>query len=279
MGKTLYCSDVDGTLARQGYYMTDDTLALVHQMVEQDINFTVCSGRFLSRTLPVMEACQLKIPGLCLSGALAYDCTAQRILKVFPIEQDVADLVLEKLQTLDHNCLATVYCPEENRCLLAFTREPKAQPFPMDKKNELGYLHDEIMVQDDLRPLLNSSQALLIDMAGDEVTMKTAYNLVKDLPKINVYLHESPHNKGLWVLDIVAGNSGKGNALLWLKDYLGADEAYGFGDHYNDLPMLLAADVGVAMEEAPEDMKAQVELVLPASPNCVPDFILSRETK
>ncbi len=279
MRKTVYCSDVDGTLARQGYYLTEDTLELVHKMVDKDIWFTVCSGRFLSRTLPVMEACKLKIPGICLSGALAYDCAERKILKVFPIEKEVSELVLEKLQSLDHNCLATVYRPEENRCMLAFTREPKAQPFPMDKKNELGYLHDEIVVQDDLRPLLNDSQALLIDMAGDEVTMKTAYNMVKDLPKINVYLHESPHNKGLWVLDIVSDKSGKGNALLWLKEYLGAEEAYGFGDHYNDLPMLLAADVGVAMEEAPEDMKAKVDMVLPASPNCVPDFIMARELK
>ena len=79
------------------------------------------------------------------------------------------------------------------------------------------------------------------------------------------------------MLDIVAENSGKGNAIQWMKEYMGAEESVGFGDHYNDLPMLLAADIGVTMAEAPEDMKQAVDLVLPATPNCVPDYIMAKE--
>lgn len=75
MKKRVYCSDVDGTLARQGYYLTEDTLALVHEMVDADINFTIVTGRFLSRSLPVMQQLKLKVPAFCLSGALAYDET------------------------------------------------------------------------------------------------------------------------------------------------------------------------------------------------------------
>ena len=277
MKKTVYCSDVDGTLARQGYYLTDDTLALVHEMVDADIWFTIVTGRFLSRSLPVMEQLKLKIPAFCLSGALAYDCANSRILKVWPIDTEIANTVAERLQTLNHNVLAAVYHPSENRCKLCFNWVKNAQPFPMDKRNELGYLHDEIVTADDIRTLMAEGQTIFLDMAGDEEKMKKAYDLVKDLSGIKVFLHESPHNKGLWVLDIVAENSGKGNAIQWMKEYMGAEESVGFGDHYNDLPMLLAADIGVTMAEAPEDMKEQVDLVLPAAPNCVPDYIMAKE--
>lgn len=277
MKKRVYCSDVDGTLARQGYYLTEDTLELVHQLVEQDVWFTIVTGRFLSRSLPVMQQLKLKIPAFCLSGAMVYDCAKERILKVWPIDAKIADTVAERLQSLKHNVLAAVYHPQENRCKLCFNWVKNPQPFPMDKYNELGYLHDEIVTAENIRPLMEEGQCIFLDMAGDEEIMKKAYSLIKDLPGINVHLHESPHTRGFWVLDIVAENSGKGNAILWEKEYLGAEESVGFGDHYNDLPMLLAADIGVTMAEAPQDIKDQVDLVLPATPNCVPDFVLEQE--
>lgn len=277
MKKRVYCSDVDGTLARQGYFLTEDTLELVHKLVDADVWFTIITGRFLSRSLPVMQQLKLKIPAFCLSGAMAYDCAAEKILKVWPIDADVANTVAERLQGLHHNVLAAVYHPEENRCNLCFNWVKNPQPFPMDKRNELGYLHDEIVTAEDILPLMQQGQTIFIDMAGEESVMKEAYSLIKDLPKINVYLHESPHNKGLWVLDIVSEESGKGNAIRWLKEYLNAEEAVSFGDHYNDLPMLLAADIGVTMAESPQDIKDQVDLVLPATPNCVPDYIMEQE--
>lgn len=275
--RNLYCSDIDGTLNRQGYYLADDTRDLVHKIVEHDVWFTICTGRFLSRTLPVVEALNLKIPAFCLSGALAYDSAAKKILKVWPIDHDIAVKVIDCFQELTHRCHATIYKPKENRCLLSFNQVKAPQPFPMDKVNEHGLLHDEIVEQADLRPLLEEGQALLIDMAGDEEPMKKAYEMVKDLPKINVYLHESPHNKGLWVLDVVADNSGKGAAIQWLKEYMKADVSYGFGDHFNDMPMLKAADVGVTVAEAPQELKDAVDVVLPQTANCVPEFIMEKE--
>lgn len=279
MERYLYCSDIDGTLNRQGYYLADDTKALVNEIVDKDIWFTVATGRFLSRTLPIIEELNLKIPAICLVGALAYDNASKRIIKVWPIAKAAAEEVITRLQDLSHRCHATVYQPKENRCLTAYNLLKSKQPYPMDKVNELGLLHDEIVVKDDLRPLLEECQALLIDMVGEEELLKQGYDLVKDIPGINVYLHQSPHTPGLWVLDIVAADSGKGNAIRWLKDYMKADVSVAFGDNFNDLPMLEAADIGVTMAESPDSLKAVVDLVLPPTPNCVPEYVLEREAE
>ncbi len=275
--RNLYCSDIDGTLNRQGYYLADDTRDLVNKIVEQGVWFTTCTGRFLSRTLPIIEALNLKIPALCLGGALAYDSAEKRILKVWPMEKEAAAEVISRLQNLSHRCHATVYHPKENRCLLTFNLLKSPQPYPMDKLNEFGLLHDETRVMDDIVPILEECQALLIDMVGEESLLKAGYELVKDIPGVNAYLHESPHTPGLWVLDIVAANSGKGNAIRWLKEYMKADVSYGFGDNFNDLPMLEAADVGVTVAEAPQALKDVVDLVLPQTVNCVPEFVMEKE--
>ena len=50
----------------------------------------------------------------------------------------------------------------------------------------------------------------------------------------------------------------KGNALRWCADHFGfrMDELLAFGDSLNDVSMLEAAGVGVAMGNAREDVKA-----------------------
>jgi hydroxymethylpyrimidine pyrophosphatase-like HAD family hydrolase len=58
-----------------------------------------------------------------------------------------------------------------------------------------------------------------------------------------------------------------------------ADVSVAFGDNFNDLPMLEAADIGVTMAESPDSLKAVVDLVLPPTPNCVPEYVLEREAK
>ena len=53
-------------------------------------------------------------------------------------------------------------------------------------------------------------------------------------------------------LEVNAKGADKGSALLWLADYLGIDreETMSFGDGENDIPMIQAAGIGVAMENA-----------------------------
>jgi hypothetical protein len=62
-------------------------------------------------------------------------------------------------------------------------------------------------------------------------------------------------------LEINAEGATKGNALLWLADYLGIarEETMAFGDGENDVPMLEAAGIGVAMANGVDAAKAAAD--------------------
>ena len=58
--------------------------------------------------------------------------------------------------------------------------------------------------------------------------------------------------------DLISKESGKGSAVKKILEYFGlhAEQAMAFGDSYNDIQMLQAVGHGIAMGNAPEELKA-----------------------
>ena len=59
-------------------------------------------------------------------------------------------------------------------------------------------------------------------------------------------------------VDIIPACGGKGNGIAKMLEYYGIDrsQAMAFGDGNNDIEMFQAVDMGVAMENASDDLKA-----------------------
>ena len=91
----------------------------------------------------------------------------------------------------------------------------------------------------------------LADPSEKEV-LREALSVVPGLP-----ISSSMYNN----LEINARDATKGNALLWLADYLSVPVAstMAFGDGENDIPMLKAAGIGIAMGNASDEVKAAAD--------------------
>ena len=78
-----------------------------------------------------------------------------------------------------------------------------------------------------------------------------------------------------------AFNGTKGNAIRFIKDYLGNIHAsIGVGDFENDLSLILNADVGVAVGNAVEELKQTADLVVNrCSEYAIKDVIERLDTK
>lgn len=64
-------------------------------------------------------------------------------------------------------------------------------------------------------------------------------------------------------LEVMAGGIDKGEAFLWLLDYLGIDpaETIAMGDGGSDIPLLRAAGIGIAMDNALDYVKVAADHV------------------
>lgn len=79
--------------------------------------------------------------------------------------------------------------------------------------------------------------------------------------------------------DLISKESGKGSAVKKILKYFGlhAQQAMAFGDSYNDIQMLQAVGHGIAMGNAPEELKAvAAEVCAPVSQDGIYHYCLAK---
>ena len=129
-----------------------------------------------------------------------------------------------------------------------------------------SYLVDRMAVSDSMKDYIRSSRTLIDDMEtflSDKRVQKITINFASDesghridLDKVNAILEKYPGfvavTGGIRNIEVSDRLATKGNAMLDLADKLGitADEIVAFGDSENDITMLRAAGLGVAMENS-----------------------------
>jgi HAD superfamily hydrolase (TIGR01484 family) len=84
--------------------------------------------------------------------------------------------------------------------------------------------------------------------------------------EMNVVKVALPYN-GMWAVDFTRVGVDKATAARALASMLGIETSQmaAVGDSYNDLPMLRAAGLAIAMADAPEELKAVADHVCPSA--------------
>jgi 5-amino-6-(5-phospho-D-ribitylamino)uracil phosphatase len=76
---------------------------------------------------------------------------------------------------------------------------------------------------------------------------------------------EDIYAPGQWWLELTSPAGTKAAAVTELKQELAADTLVCFGDNHNDLPMLAAADVSLAVANATPEVRAAATHVIGAN--------------
>lgn len=87
--KTLYISDVDGTLYRGGEAsLRDQTRELFSRLLQTGTAVTIASGRNLYGIYDIATESGITLPVIAYNGAAVYDFHKGKAVKIFPMERE-----------------------------------------------------------------------------------------------------------------------------------------------------------------------------------------------
>lgn len=272
MKKTLYVSDLDGTLLGRDSRLSDESVSLLNRLiVEHDVNFTIATARTPATVVNIMERVKSTLPFVVMNGAATWDNLQKRFVSISPLAQDEIEAVCNIFEA--HGLHPMIYrrCGESLEVRHCGELSVHERAFVGERRGlalKKFFLDDE-----DYKTA--SGEALLIFSMTDYDKLEAVYKDVVGKTECSSVCYHDIFDSAAGLMETYAPGTSKAIAVRRLADEIGAERLVVFGDNRNDIPMMKIADLAVAPGNAMDEVKAVADLVIePNYTDSVARFIL-----
>ncbi|MDU6685132.1 Pyridoxal phosphate phosphatase YbhA [Phytobacter ursingii] len=255
MTSRVLALDLDGTLLTPKKTLLPSSLEALARAKAAGYQLIIVTGRHHVAIHPFYQALALDTPAICCNGTYLYDYQAKKVLTADPLPVSQAVKLIEMLESHDVHGLMYV----DNAMLYE-----KPTGHVIRTNNWAQTLPPE------QRPVFTQVDSLRA--AASEVDAIWKFALTdEDTGKLRQFAHTVEQTLGLeceWSwhdqVDIARTGNSKGKRLAeWVNSQgLSMKDVVAFGDNYNDISMLEAAGLGVAMGNADDAVKARANVVI-----------------
>lgn len=232
--------DIDDTLLNDDLLVSEATKEALAAARDLDTIITLATGRMYASAQAVARQLALNVPLITYQGALIKNLLDETVLYERYVPKSITQYIFDYAQKHDLHIQAyyddQLVVPEANELVYDYVAqsaipyhvEPDFQSIVTQPMSKLLFI-DEPQVLDDIAKELTSN-------IGDQV------HLTKSKPHY---------------LEVLHLEATKGHAIAFLAKHYGLDlsQVIAIGDSWNDLQMIEAAGLGVAMGNAVEPLK------------------------
>lgn len=258
--KTLYVSDMDGTLLNSNKVVSEYSHQIINRFVEKGGLFTIATARFAYGADDKVKALDLRVPAILMNGVALYTFNNKKYVKVESIARErVAEVenVLEK-----HHKYGFMYIYENNKISMFYRDAADLQYDQYYSKRAREECAEIIQTQSFTREAQNRD-VIYFALTGQEEELNAIWRDMQGIEGMGTAYYLNVYN-GLYCLEVFAGHANKATALAELKDMLEADEVIVFGDNHNDISMMEVADGSYAPENAVDEVKELANGIIPS---------------
>lgn len=238
--------DLDGTLLDDEKNVSSENINAIKKAEELGTNVIICSGRQLESIKDIKEkACINSKYVISSNGTEIYDLENKEVLFSSIISKKHCKILYDYVQSNDLIIrLDTKYGRYCNNMKYITSIELELNPNELNsfiENNDVTQISICAFSEETINSVITYVDS--ISNSGD-LKIENKFNLVNN--KYN-----------LWVINIIRKNASKGNAMLGLCKFLkiNIDEVIAVGDDKNDISMIDPAGLGIAMNNAIDEVK------------------------
>lgn len=260
--KTLYISDLDGTLLNRNAELSKYTITTLNKLIAKGIHFSVATARTAATSVFILERVAINMPVILMNGVLAYDTQTKKYIKKELLEQIKIEQILSAMgktnltgfmYALSGDELITYYERLDNDALKTFVDER------MRKYNKKFTQIDNFAYAD--------ADVIYFCFIDTSYNIHRLHKEIKNIGGIRIEMYQDIYSDDLWCLEIFNETASKYSAVQFLRQRQGFDRIVGFGDNLNDLPLFAACDECYAVANAKPEVKEKATAVIDSNDN------------
>lgn len=249
----LIVSDFDGTLVNNDGTILDKTKERIADYQKAGGKFAISTGRLPKGILDRAREVGLKGAVSCCQGAVIVDIETKNVLFQGFIPNAVAVQVCKKMEEMDLHI--HVYTTWEFYC----------------NKNDWALEYYQSLTHTKANLVLDKPISAFVEEQGFDVCKLLVMIDVKDNARVLKTLQEAKFpgciviKSSEYLVEVINANYSKGTAIEFLSGYYNVpiEKTIAIGDQQNDIPMIEAAGLGIAVKNADGSLKERAAVVVP----------------
>ena len=258
--RTLFISDLDGTLLRPDGRLSPFTIDTLNGLTQRGVHFSYATARSIHSASVVTHGLHVPTPVIVYNGAFIIRPDTRELVDVSLFGESDAAEALRLM--IDHGVYPLVYALMDGRECVSYHSAhvtPGVAAYLASRQKDKR-----------LRPVADVSQLFAGDIfyfscIDTEQQLGPLHpHFAKDR-RFNCVFHKDIYPPYAHWLELMPRRASKGKAILRLKEMLQCQRVVCFGDGLNDLPMFAIADESYAVENAVPALKEAATAVIPAN--------------
>lgn len=254
--KTLYISDLDGTLLNSHSLISDRSRDMLNHLIDDcGINFSIATARTPATVVQLMNGIDSRLPFIVMTGAAMWRDGLVNQCYLRPEEVECLSELSRKygirpfFYTFNGRMIESFHLPTMDDYERRFVDQRSHSPYKR-------FIFQNAM------PLDKKEHTMLVFAAADYDSMGHVYAEAQKRLKCSMTYYRDIFNPKVGFLEVMAEGVSKARAVERLKQQTGADRVVVFGDSPNDLSMRQVADLFIAPRNAVEEVRSVADEVM-----------------
>lgn len=239
--KKMIVLDLDGTLLNAFQKVSKKSIDYLQNLKEQGYIITIATGRILASVLNVTNNSSFANYIISDTGATCFDKQNNKFLSENFLSQEIIEEVLsyynEKYKFIDVCSSYKIY---------------KYSNSVIENNSCVETTFDKNVILKECKEIAHIS----IVMENNQYVLELYHQLLKNCPNLEIIIMQDSFGEKKWI-EILPKGCSKYNAIKKLANTLNIqnEDIIAFGDGLNDIEMLEKCGVGVAMQNALDEVK------------------------